>query len=457
MIVGTQTNMITESSGPTDLLISTIADGEFLRRVGTMIVGATPSGGMPAGTGNEVQYRADATTFGPAPLRFVDDVTMAQYNGTYAQIHEWYRTRTNATNWERVQLHTAPAAGWSQLRLQSSGTGAANISLALTPLGNGALSAQVPDNTTAGGNARGQFATDWQRQRNAATQVASGQNSVIAGGQHNTASATCATIAGGTSGVASGGYSTIGGGYFNSATATYATVSGGASNDATSTYSTIGGGNSNSASGQYSTVGGGDGNTASGQYSTVGGGNSNSASGQHSTVGGGHSNTASGLFSWVPGGRYGSTRGLYGAYAWSGNRRSVDGDAQRLCQPVQRVTSDATPTVLTADRGAPSTTNILVLPNNSAWSGIVQVVARDTNGNVAKWTFDVLAKRGANAASTTIVDAHLIRTVADTALLTAAVAIVADTTRGAATVQVTGVAGTTIDWWAEFFGGQVAR
>jgi hypothetical protein len=112
---------------------------------------------------------------------------------------------------------------------------------------------------------------------------------------------------------------------------------------------------------------------------------------------------------------------------------------------------------LTADRGAPGSANVLVLPNNSAWSGIVQVLARDTSGNVAKWTFDVLAKRGANAASTTIVDAHLIRTVADVALVTASVSIVADTTRGAAVVEVTGVAGTTIDWWGEFFGGQVVR
>jgi hypothetical protein len=296
-----------------------------------------------------------------------------------------------------VRLNTAPAAGWAQIALQSAGTGAANISLALSPLGNGALSAHVPDNTGAGGNARGQFATDWQRQRNAATQVASGD------------------------------------------------------------FATIGGGRFNIASGVDSTVCGGQNNIASHNYATVGGGTLNFASNQYSTVCGGTDNTASGLYSWVPGGRYGSTRGLYGAYAWSGNRRSVNGDAQRLCQPVQRTTTDATPTVLTADRNAPSTINILVLPNNSAWSGFVQVLARDTSGNVAKWTFDVLAKRGASAATTTIVDAHLIRTFADVALVAASVSIVADTTRGAPVVEVTGVAGVEIDWWAEFFGGQLVR
>jgi hypothetical protein len=391
-------NVITESSGPTNLSVGAIADGEYLRRVGTTVVGASiTGGGSPAGTNSEVQYRVNSSTFGAAPLRRFDANTMEQHNGTNAQVHDWYRTRTDASNWERVRLETSPATGWAQIALQSAGTGAANLSLALTPLGNGALSAQVPDNTAAGGNARGIFATDWQRSRGSAAQVASGA------------------------------------------------------------YSAIGGGESNTASSNRSTVGGGQNNGAIADNSTVGGGQFNTASGSSSTVGGGSNNTASGVFSWVPGGHRGFTRGLYGAYAWASQRRANNGDAQRLGQPVQLTTTDATPTVLTADRGAPGSANVLVLPNNSAWSGIVQVLARDTSGNVAKWTFDVLAKRGANAASTTIVDAHLIRTVADVALVTASVSIVADTTRGAAVVEVTGVAGTTIDWWAEFFGGQLVR
>jgi hypothetical protein len=405
-------NVITESSGPTDLTVGAIADGEYLRRVGTTVVGALPSGGSPAGTNSEVQYRVDSSTFGAAPLRRANADTMEQHNGTNAQIHDWYRTRTDSSNWERVRLATSPATGWAQIALQSAGTGSANIALALAPLGNGALSAHVPDNTSAGGNARGVFATDWQRLRGGATQVASGNWSVVGGGQSNTASGN---------------------------------------------YGTIGGGQSNTASGGQSTVGGGESNTASNSRSTVGGGFSNTASGPTSTVGGGQNNTASGIVSWVPGGFCAFTRGLWGAYAWSSNRRAADGDAQRLGQPVQRTTTDATPTVLTADRGAPGSANILALPNNSSWSGFVQVSARSTAGDVAKWTFDVLAKRGANAASTTIVDAYLIRTVADVALVTASVSIVADTTLGAAVVEVTGVAGTTIDWWAEFFGGQVVR
>jgi hypothetical protein len=422
-------NVITESSGPTDLTVGAIADGEYLRRVGTTVVGASiTGGGSPAGTNSEVQYRVDSSTFGAAPLRRADANTMEQHNGTSPQVHDWYRTRTDSSNWERVRLDTAPAAGWAQMRLQSAGTGAANISLALTPLGNGALSAHVPDNTATGGNARGQFATDWQRDRGGnATRVASGNHATIGGGRENTAS---------------GGQSTVGGGHNNTASGNHATIGGGQNNTASFGLSTVGGGQNNTASGGQSTVGGGSGNTASGGWSTVGGGANNSATGENS---------------WIPGGNRANTRGLYAAYAWASFQRATQGDAQRFGLPVQRTTTDATPTVLTANRGAPSTTNILVLPNNSAWSGIVQVLARSTAGDVAKWTFDVMAKRDANAASTTIVDAHLIRTVADVALLAASVAIVADTTRGGPTVEVTGVAGVEIDWWAEFFGGQLVR
>jgi hypothetical protein len=409
------------------LAVGAIADGEYLRRVGATVVGALPSGGSPAGTNSEVQYRVDSSTFGAAPLRRADANTMEQHNGTNAQIHDWYRTRTDASNWERVRLVTNPATGWAQIRLQSAGTGAANLSLALTPLGNGALSAQVPDNTTAGGNARGAFATDWQRVRTNATRVASGGSSTVGGGDSNTAGGTNSTVGGGQSNTASG------------------------------TNSTVGGGHSNTASGDRSTVAGGTGNLASGDRSTVGGGESNAAIGSQSTVCGGNSNTASGERSWITGGFRAFTRGLYGAYAWSSNRRAADGDAQRFGQPVQRTTTDATPTVLTADRGAPSTVNILVLPNNSSWSGFVQVLARSTAGDVAKWTIDVLAKRGANAASTTVEDSHVIRELKQGALSAASIAIVADTTRGAPVVEVTGVAGVEIDWWAEFFGGQLAR
>jgi hypothetical protein len=75
--------------------------------------------------------------------------------------------------------------------------------------------AQYPDSTAAGGNARAGNAVDLQSSRAAATQVASGVQSVIAGGRNN---------------VASGQWSLVTGGSGNSATAQAASVIAGNNN-----------------------------------------------------------------------------------------------------------------------------------------------------------------------------------------------------------------------------------
>ena len=97
----------------------------------------------------------------------------------------------------------------------------ANIGIALMPKGNGAITAQVPDGTVTGGNARGIYAVDLQRFRTANTQVASGQNSTVAGGIANTALGASSTVAGGYYNTASESYSTVAGGYYNTASAQY--------------------------------------------------------------------------------------------------------------------------------------------------------------------------------------------------------------------------------------------
>jgi hypothetical protein len=128
---------------------------------------------------------------------------------------------------------------------------------------------------------------DLQSARSAPTQVASGNYSVIGGGQDNTAS---------------GQYATVGGGWQNTATSWAATVSGGQFNTASGYSATVGGGWVNTASGLASTVGGGSTNTANREYATVGGGGGNTASGSAATVSGGWANTASGDYSAIPGG-----------------------------------------------------------------------------------------------------------------------------------------------------------
>jgi hypothetical protein len=145
---------------------------------------------------------------------------------------------------------------------------------------------------------------DLQSARWAATQVASGDYSVIGGGRDNTASGQYATVGGGLDNTASGAAATVGGGYNNIASRGAATVGGGEQNTASGKYATVGGGEQNTASGDAATVGGGVGNTASGDAATVGGGEQNTASGLAATVGGGVGNTASGAYSAIPGGSY---------------------------------------------------------------------------------------------------------------------------------------------------------
>ena len=168
-----------------------------------------------------------------------------------------------------------------------------------------------------GGDVRGVYAVDFQRDRLASTEVASGSYATIGGGLSNTASANsatiagggnnnasnfAATIAGGFSNIASGQYAAIGGGRANTASGQHATVGGGSQNSS-ALFATVGGGGNNTASEPNTTIGGGRTNTASGQYATVGGGRENTASEQYATVGGGFGNTAAGYSTAIPGGR----------------------------------------------------------------------------------------------------------------------------------------------------------
>jgi len=121
----------------------------------------------------------------------------------------------------------------------------------------------------ADGNARGQDAVDLQRVRYAATQVASGNYSVIGGGEANTASGYIATVGGGGGNTASGDGATVGGGDRDTASGNYATVGGGYQNTASGNAATVGGGYQNIASGEYSVVPGGYSNTANADYNLV--------------------------------------------------------------------------------------------------------------------------------------------------------------------------------------------
>lgn len=174
---------------------------------------------------------------------------------------------------------------------------ATDVNAVIQPKGNGANTAQTPDGTAAGGNARGAYATDWQKRRLNANQVASGAESVICGGLDN---------------IASGNQSFVGGGVDNSAGGAESSVLGGNNNSSGGNYSTVIGGSGCSSSGQYSLSGItsdatntaamsiGASSLASGSYSMTLGGQDNRATANNS-LGLGSQNQVQSVYSYLNG------------------------------------------------------------------------------------------------------------------------------------------------------------
>ncbi|RJG10902.1 DUF2793 domain-containing protein [Pseudomonas cavernicola] len=296
---------------------------------------------------------------------------------------------------------TVPVVSLSVTITETSGD------MAYVAKGNGATLAQVPNNAATGGNKRGIKATDWQKERSAATQVASGD---------------------------------------------YSAIGGGSGNETSGTYSVIAGGLGNWGISNYGFIGSGDGNTNSSAYGVIGGGYLNTTGTDgYSVVSGGANNLASGQFATINGGYYATTRGVYGAAARASGRFSVQGDAQRERFTLRRATADATAAVLSANNGAPIATNQITLPDSSAYGFAGRVVARaSATGDCASWEFKGTIKRGANAAATALVAAVTPTLVAgDSGASAWAIAVTADTTNGALAITVTGVAATNIKWVAD--------
>ena len=253
-------------------------------------------------------------------------------------------------------------------------------------------------------------------------------------------------------------------------------VVGGGNNQATGAYSAILGGgdagtaaNRNVASGAWSSVLGGLKNTASGIGSVIcgggtydganGGGNIASGIGSFVGAGWGHQatsdgavclgsgNLASGQFSTAMG-EYASTRAITGNFVISPCAAPLSAiyTNQMAFLVLARQTTDATATVLTSTTGAASGTNQVTLPNNSAYYFKGSVIAGKTAaGDTKGWTIEGVIKRGANAASTSIVGtATVVSTYADAGAATWALTATADTTNGALAITFTGQAATTI-------------
>lgn len=206
---------------------------------------------------------------------------------------------------------------------------------------------------------------------------------------------------------------------------------------------------------------------ASGALAAIGGGAGNTASGTGAVVAGGSGNVAGGAYGWVPGGAQADIRGTYGRGAWSSGAFSTAGDAQAGEFLLRRQTTDNAQTVLTTDGQAPGAGNLATLPNNAVYAARLMVVARQIGGSAGMagdcgcWIRDVLVKRGASAAATTVLVPGTSTLVAPTAGGDSAansawkMGVGADTTNGALVVTVQGETNKTINWVARILSVEV--
>lgn len=314
-----------------------------------------------------------------------------------------------------------------------------NVDVAIVPKGTGAFMLAIPDNTNTGGNKRGTGAVDLQMIRNSNVRVASGNYSTIVGGIWNKAAGT---------------YSIAGG--FENQVDGDSSIALGASNTTTTSNCFVLG-NGSTASGGFGAVALGRGNTSSGD-GTLSAGFANTASGSRA-VALGESNTASangavalgagvvasGIGS-IATGWISNTFGIRARQS-HGNQNTVSGDCQKSVFTLSVRTTNNTATTLTVAGGVASTSNQVILSNNSAYRFKGTIIGKQSGStNASAWDVDGLIVRGANAAATTLLISNV--TLVQNTPAWGTPTLAADTTNGGLQVQVTGAAATNIQWTA---------
>jgi len=159
----------------------------------------------------------------------------------------------------------------------------------------------------------------------------------------------------------------------------------------------------------------------------------------------GYSSSGTADYSYVFG-RDASDRGIKSRFAFSGSSFNTDGESQQGMFPLRLATTDATPSALTTDGGTPSTTNQIILPNNSAYAFHGTIVARQqasAGTACAAWKIEGLIRREGSAGTTVLVNSAT--TVLDNTPGWG-MALSADTTNGGLKIEVTGAAATNIRW-----------
>ena len=142
------------------------------------------------------------------------------------------------------------------------------------------------------------------------------------------------------------------------------------------------------------------------------------------------------------------TESTIGKKAYASGRFSGTGDAQTGTFVLRSDTTDATPEALTTNNTAASTTNQIILPDNSAYFFSGTIIARQdaaSGTDMGAWEIKGAIRREGSAATTTLVKSTINEFSAPTNW---AIALSADTTNGGLKIEVTGVAATNIRWVA---------
>lgn len=155
-----------------------------------------------------------------------------------------------------------------------------------------------------------------------------------------------------------------------------------------------------------------------------------------------------------------ATSDIIGKYVFSSGQFAASGDSQTGTFVLRRATTDATATVITSDNTAAGATNQVILPNNSAYAFRCLVVGRRSVAQADEaraYEFSGLIRRGANAASTTLVAAITPTLIAGDATTATwgGVSVTADTTNGGLSITVTGEAAKNIRWVATVWTSEV--